>query len=32
VFKGIPLDQPDETDEKPRRNRLFGWLARRTTT
>jgi predicted PurR-regulated permease PerM len=27
VYKGVPLDQPD--DEQPRRRRLFGWLARR---
>jgi predicted PurR-regulated permease PerM len=31
VFKGIPMDRPDENDEKRRRNRLFGWLANRTT-
>jgi predicted PurR-regulated permease PerM len=31
VFKGIPMDRPDENDEKRRRNRLFGWLTNRTT-
>jgi predicted PurR-regulated permease PerM len=29
VYKGVPMDQPDEEDEKPKRRRLFGWLARR---
>jgi len=29
VFRGVPIDQPEEADEKPRRNKLFGWLARR---
>ena len=29
VFRGVPMDQPEEADEKPRRNKLFGWLARR---
>jgi predicted PurR-regulated permease PerM len=29
VYKGVPMDQPDEDDEKPRRSRLFEWFARR---
>ncbi|MGX9787421.1 AI-2E family transporter [Mycobacterium sp. MMS18-G62] len=28
VYKGVPLDQPDE-DEKRQRGRVFGWFARR---
>jgi hypothetical protein len=30
VYKGVPMEQPDD-DEKPKRRRLFGWLARRIT-
>ena len=28
VYKGVPMDQPDD-DEKPNRRRLLGWFARR---
>jgi predicted PurR-regulated permease PerM len=28
VYKGVPMDQPDD-DEKPKRRRLLGWFARR---
>jgi hypothetical protein len=28
VYKGVPMDDPDE-DEKPKKRRLLGWLARR---
>jgi predicted PurR-regulated permease PerM len=30
VYKGVPMDMPDD-DEKPKRRSLFGWLARRIT-
>lgn len=29
VYKGVPMDQPDADDEKPRRGRLYQWLVRR---
>jgi predicted PurR-regulated permease PerM len=29
VYKGVPLDVPEEDDEKPKRRRLLGWFARR---
>ena len=29
VYKGVPMDQPDD-DEKPKRRRLLGWFARLT--
>jgi predicted PurR-regulated permease PerM len=31
VYKGVPMDMPDDDDEKPKRRSLFGWLARRIT-
>jgi hypothetical protein len=31
VYKGVPMDMPDDYDEKPKRRSLFGWLARRIT-
>jgi predicted PurR-regulated permease PerM len=32
VYKGVPMDQPEQDDEKPRQRRLRGWLARRVKT
>jgi predicted PurR-regulated permease PerM len=29
VYKGVPMDQPDEKDEKPKRRNPFWWLGRR---
>jgi predicted PurR-regulated permease PerM len=29
VYKGVPLDEPDEKDEKPKRRNPFWWLGRR---
>jgi predicted PurR-regulated permease PerM len=29
VYKGVPIDQPDEDDKQPRQRRLLGWLTRR---
>jgi predicted PurR-regulated permease PerM len=29
VYKGVPLDVPEEEAEKPKRRRLLGWFARR---
>jgi predicted PurR-regulated permease PerM len=29
VYKGVPIDQPDEDDKRPRQRRLLGWLTRR---
>jgi predicted PurR-regulated permease PerM len=29
VYKGVPLDQPDEDDKKPKRRNPFWWLGRR---
>jgi predicted PurR-regulated permease PerM len=29
VYKGVPLDVPEDDDEKPKRRRLLGWFARR---
>jgi predicted PurR-regulated permease PerM len=28
VYKGVPMDQPDEDDENPKRGRLSEWVAR----
>jgi predicted PurR-regulated permease PerM len=28
VYKGVPMDEPDD-DEKPRQRRILGWFARR---
>ena len=29
VYQGVPIDQPDEDDKRPRQRRLLGWLTRR---
>jgi hypothetical protein len=29
VYKGVPMDQPAQDDEKPKQRRLLGWLTRR---
>lgn len=29
VYKGVPMDEPDEKDEKPKRRNPFWWLGRR---
>jgi predicted PurR-regulated permease PerM len=29
VYKGVPLEDPDEADEKPKRRKPFWWLGRR---
>ena len=29
VYKGVPLDQPDDDGEKPKGRRLLGWFAQR---
>jgi predicted PurR-regulated permease PerM len=29
VYKGVPLERPDEIDEKPKRRNPFWWLGRR---
>jgi predicted PurR-regulated permease PerM len=29
VYKGVPIDQPDEDDKQPGQRRLLGWLTRR---
>jgi predicted PurR-regulated permease PerM len=29
VYKGVPMDQPEEKDEKPKRRNPFWWLGRR---
>jgi hypothetical protein len=29
VYKGVPMDVPDEKDEKPKRRNPFWWLGRR---
>jgi predicted PurR-regulated permease PerM len=29
VYKGVPMDQPDEADTKPKRRNPFSWLGRR---
>jgi predicted PurR-regulated permease PerM len=29
VYKGVPMDLPDEEDQKPGRGRVFEWFARR---
>jgi predicted PurR-regulated permease PerM len=29
VYKGVPMDEPDEEDEKPKRRNPFWWLGRR---
>ena len=32
VYKGVPMDQPDEKDEKPKRRNPFWWLGRRASS
>jgi hypothetical protein len=29
VYKGVPMDEPDEKDAKPKRRNPFWWLGRR---
>jgi predicted PurR-regulated permease PerM len=29
VYKGVPMDEPDHSDEKPKRRNPFWWLGRR---
>ncbi len=29
VYKGVPMEQPEDDDKQPRQRRLLGWLARK---